>query len=157
MKQMLSFLVVVSLLTTLSACSAKKPPEVAAIKSRNMLAVLRDLDHAYEKKDLSGFMAQVSPLYQNREAFSSSVAAVFSKYDDVTLNIQYPKMLILIEDKGQVRTTFNWDSVVRTSVGEALKNSGRVTLIFAPGDLKLLAVEGRNPFLPQQGETPGKP
>jgi hypothetical protein len=148
MNRILVLLFTTMLLFTVTACSEKKLPAVAAAKSKNMLAVLRDLDDTYQKKDLAGFMAQVAPLYPEREALSSSLAAVFSKYETVSLNIQYTKMLILIEDKGKVRTTFNWDGTWHKAGGDVQKDGGRVTLIFAPGDFKLLAIDGKSPFVP---------
>jgi len=148
MNRILVFLIATTLLLTTAACSEKKLPAVAAAKSKNMLTVLRELDDTYQKKDLAGFMAQVAPVYPDREALSSSLAAVFGKYETISLNIQYTKMLIMIEEKGKVRTTFNWDGTWRKTGGDIQKDGGRVTLIFAPGDFKLLAIDGKNPFVP---------
>ena len=148
MNRILAFLIAATLLLTVSACSEKKLPAVAAAKSKNMLTVLRELNSAYQKKDLDGFMAQVAPLYPDREALSSSLAAAFGKFETVSLNIQYTNMLIMIEEKGNVRTTFNWDGAWSKTGGNIQKDGGRVTLIFAPGDFKLLAIDGKNPFVP---------
>jgi hypothetical protein len=95
-------------------------------------------------------MAQVAPLYPEREKLSSSLTAVFSKFEAVSLNIQYTKMLIMIEEKGRVRTTFNWDGSWHKAGGDVQKDGGRVTLIFAPGDFKLLAIDGKSPFVPTE-------
>jgi len=148
MNRILVFLIATTLLLTTSACSEKKLPAVAAAKSKNMLTVLRELDNTYQKKDLAGFMAQVAPVYPDREALSSSLTTVFSKFETVSLNIQYTKMLIMIEEKGKVRTTFNWDGTWHKTGGDIQKDGGRVTLIFAPGDFKLLAIDGKSPFVP---------
>ena len=137
MNRILVLLITTTLLFTTSACSEKKLPAVAAAKSKNMLTVLRELDNTYQKKDLAGFMAQVAPLYPDREALSSSLTTVFSKFETVSLNIQYTKMLIMIEEKGKVRTTFNWDGAWHKAGGDVAKDGGRVTLIFEPGDFKL--------------------
>ena len=148
MNRILVILIAVTLLFTASACSEKKLPAVAAERSKNMLTVLRELDDAYQKKDLAGFMAQVAPLYPEREALSSSLTTVFSRFETLSLNIQYTKMLIMIEEKGKVRTTFNWDGAWHKAGGDVQKDGGRVTLVFAPEDLKLLAIEGKSPFVP---------
>jgi len=153
MNRILVFLIAASFLFAASACSEKKLPAIAAAKSKNMLAVLRDLDDTYQKKDLAGFMAQVAPLYPDREALSTSIATVFSKYETISLNIQYTKMLIMIEEKGKVRTTFNWDGAWNKAGGNVAKDGGRVTLIFAPGDFKLLAIEGKSPFVPTENKV----
>jgi hypothetical protein len=153
MNRILVLLFTTMLLFTATACSEKKLPAVAAAKSKNMLTVLRELDTTYQKKDLAGFMAQVAPLYPDREALSSSLTAVFSKFETVSLNIQYTKMLIVIEEKGKVRTTFNWDGSWHKEGGDVQKDGGRVTLIFAPGDFKLLAIDGKNPFVPIESKV----
>ena len=153
MNRILILLIAATLLFSFSACSEKKLPAIAATKSKNMLTVLRELDDTYQKKDLAGFMAQVAPLYPEREALSSSLTAVFGKYETVSLNIQYTKMLIMIEEKGKVRTTFNWDGAWHKAGGDVAKDGGRVTLIFAPGDFKLLAIEGKNPFVPTENKV----
>ena len=153
MNRILVLLIATTLLLTATACSEKKLPAVAAAKSKNMLTVLRELDNTYQKKDLAGFMAQVAPLYPDREALSSSLTAVFSKFETVSLNIQYTKMLITIEEKGKVRTTFNWDGAWHKAGGDVQKDGGRVTLIFAPGDFKLLAIEGKSPFVPTEDKV----
>ena len=43
MKRLFALLSITALLFTTSACSAKKPPEQAAIKSKNILSALRDM------------------------------------------------------------------------------------------------------------------
>ena len=153
MNRIVIILIAATLLLSATACSEKKLPAVAAAKSKNMLTVLRDLNDTYQKKDLAGFMAQVAPLYPDREALSSSLTTVFGKFETVSLNIQYTKMLIMIEEKGKVRTTFNWDGAWHKTGGDVAKDGGRVTLIFAPGDFKLLAIEGKNPFVPTENKV----
>ena len=156
MNRLLALLVIPALLFTTSACSGKKPPEQTAVKSKNVLAVIRNIGRAYEKKDLSPFMAEISPRFPEREPFSGSLAAVFSKNDTIHFNIQYAKMIIVIEDKGPIKASFNWDAEWLATGGTTQKNGGRVTLVFEPGSFKLLSIDGKNPFLPQPVETPGK-
>ncbi len=155
MNRILALIAVFSLLIVYPACSSKKPPEQAAVKSKSVLSVLRGMNKAYEQKDLDAFIADVSASYPGRASFSKSLAEVFAKYETVHFNIQYAKMLILIEEKGPVRTTFTWDAEWLTRGGGALKDGGRVTLVFEPGGFKLVSIDGKNPFLAQPGETPG--
>jgi hypothetical protein len=150
-------LALATLLCTTSACSAKKPPEQTAIKSKNSLTALRDIDKAYEKKDLSSFMDNVAPGFQDREALSKSLAGVFLKNETIRFNIQYTKMLIVVEEKGPIKVTFNWDGEWLAVGGTAQKNGGRVTLIFDPGSFKLMSIDGKNPFVPLPVVMPGKP
>jgi hypothetical protein len=156
MKRLLTLLAIAAFLFTTSACSEKKPPDQASVKSKNVLTALRDIRSAYEKKDLSSFMNNVALGYQGRDALSKSLEDVFSKTKTIRFNIQYTKMIIMIEDKGPTKTTFNWDGEWIAVEGTTQKNSGRVTLVFEPGGFKLLSIEGKDPFVPLPADTPGK-
>jgi hypothetical protein len=155
MKRFLSLVVLTALLFTTSACSANKPPELATVRSKRILAVLRDMNNAYEKKDLTAFMADISPNYRERDALSGSLASVFSRYETIRFNIQYSKMFIVLEEKGQVKASFNWDAEWLATGGTTQKNGARVTMVFEAGTFKLLSIDGKNPFVPVQGEIPG--
>jgi hypothetical protein len=156
MKRLFTLLAIGALLFTTSACSEKKPPEQAAVKSKNVLSSLRDIRSAYEKKDLSSFMNNVAPGYPGREALSKSLEAVFLKNETIRFNIQYTKMIILVEEKGPIKTTFNWDGEWLAVGGTTQKNGGRVTLVFDPGSFKLMSIDGKDPFVPLPVEVPGK-
>jgi hypothetical protein len=155
MNRILSCFAVIILLITASACSAKKPIEQTAYKSKTVLSILRDMDKYYENKDLDSFMSDVSLSYRGREAFAKSLAAVFSKYETIHFNVQYAKMLIMIEQTRQMKVTFTWDAEWVAAGRTSVKDGGRVTLVFEPGDFKLISIDGKNPFLAQPGETPG--
>ncbi len=156
MKRLFSLLAILALLFTPSACSSKKTPDQSSIRTKNVLSSLRDIGKAYEKKDLSSFMDNVAPGYQDREALSKSLAAVFLKNETIRFNIQYTKMLILVEEKGPIKATFNWDGEWLAVGGTTQKNGGRVTLVFDPGSFKLMSIDGKNPFVPLPVELPGK-
>jgi len=156
MNRIVSLLAITALLLTASACSAKKTPDQSAIKGKNVLAALRDMRSAYEKKDLSSFLDNVAPGYQDRKAYSMSLADVFLKNETIRFNIQYTKMLITIEEKGPVKASFNWDGKWKAVGGATQKNGGRVTLVFETGSFKLISIEGKDPFVPQPAELPGK-
>lgn len=155
MRRIIPVFFIVFLILAASACSSKKPPEQAAVRSKNILSVLRDLNKSYEKKDLDAFLSGVASPYSDREAFARSLAGVFSKYETIHFNIQYTKMLIMIEEKGTIKATFTWDGEWIATGGATVKDGGRVTFAFEPKNFKLISIEGKNPFLAQPGETPG--
>lgn len=156
MSRIVSLFVVIALLFLSSACSKKKPPTQTAVKSGGVISTLRDLSHMFEKKNLPGFMNSVSDDYKDRQAFSSSLEAVFNKYETVRFTVQYTKMIIMIDEKGMTKAAFNWDSEWQTAGGNVQKNGGRVTFVFDPKDSKLVSIDGKNPFIPQPVATPGK-
>ncbi len=155
MNHRLSVLTLTAFLLLTAACSGNKPPELAATRSKNTLTTMRELGKAYEQRNLTAFMADVAPGFRDREAFSASLAAVFQKYETIHFTIQYAKMLIMIADKGEIKASFNWDGEWFGAGGVVLKNGGRITLVLEPGSFKLLSIDGKNPFIPQQGEMPG--
>jgi len=150
MSRILSLAAVLLLLFTATACSAKKQPDQTAIRSKNIMLVLRELSASYEKKDHSAFMADVSASFRDREAFAKSLTVVFAKYGTIQFNIQYTKMLIMIEEKGQIKTSFNWEGEWLAAGKAPQKNSGRVTFVLDPGNFKLQSIDGKNPFIPAE-------
>jgi hypothetical protein len=154
MNRILSFSIIIVMLLASSACSSKKPPEQAAVRSKNVLSILRAMSQAYEKKDLDAFMADVSGSYPDRDKFAKTLATVFAKYETIRFNVQYAKMIIMIEQKGPIRAAFTWDAEWKMSGGDTMKDGGRVTLVFDTGTFKLASVDGKNPFLAQPGEAP---
>jgi len=154
MKRILSLLTLSAFLFIVS-CGAEKQPAPAAIESKNVLAELRDIRRAYERKDRADFMKEVADSYKDRQALSTSVEGVFSKFESVKFNVQYAKMVIMIEEKGVIRATFNWDGEWQAKGDLVQKDGGRVTMVFEPGSFKLMSIEGKNPFVPQAGEMPG--
>lgn len=148
MKRILSFTVTAILLFGLSACGEKKPPQPGALQGKKILDAVRDLSVRYEKKDPGGFLDLVSQGYGGREAFERSVKGVFSRYDSIRFTVQGTKMLVMVPDRGNIKASVNWDAEWRTTGGGLLKDGGRVTLVFDPGTFQLVAIEGKNPFVP---------
>jgi hypothetical protein len=101
-------------------------------------------------------MDNVEPRFHEREALSKALANVFLKNESVRLNIQYTNMIILVEAKGMIKATFNWDGEWLAAAGMTQKNSGRATLGFDPGNFKLMSIDGKDPFAQLPGELPGK-
>ena len=150
MKRILSFFLVMICLHTVSACSSKKPLDPSAIKSKNVLSVLKDMTGFYEKKNLESFMSTVAEGYPKREMFSRSLTEVFSKYTAIHFNVQYSKILIMIQDRGWIKVSCNWDAKWLAPGGTSQKSGGRVTFAFDQGNFKLVAIEGKNPFIPME-------
>jgi len=156
MRRLLLLLLSTVILMTMSSCSSKKLPDQAALKSKSILATLREINRYYESKDINSFLSSLSDKYRDRDAFAKSLTAVFAKYDTIRFNIQYTRMIIFIMQDGQTAATFTWDAEWQTAGGVSVKDGARVTLIFETKSNKLLSIEGKNPFLAQPGETPGK-
>ncbi|HTG02193.1 MAG TPA: hypothetical protein VK654_16555 [Nitrospirota bacterium] len=156
MKRIVVAIAVWSILFSFIACSAKKPPEPAAVRTKSTLSALRDLCRAYESRDLPAFMAALAPTYPDREVFGKNISAVFAKYDTIQFTPQYTKMVIMIDTTGRAKAIFTWEAEWKTAGGLSVKDGARGTLVFDQKDNKLLAVEGKNPFIPQPGTTPGK-
>lgn len=152
---LLLFLIIVFLMTSLS-CGSKKVPDQAALKGKDILVMLREISSAYEKKDLNSFLSLLSEKYRDRDDLANSLRGVFAKYETIHFNIQYTRMIIMIEQNGQTASTFSWDAEWQTAGGASIKDGARATLIFEPKSNKLLSIEGKNPFLAQPGEAPGK-
>lgn len=148
MNRILSIIVTAILLFGLSACAEKKPPQPAAYQGKKVLSAVRGLEHAYEKKDLGGFMDLISKEYADRESLEGAVKQTFSKYESIRFTFEGTKMLVMVPDRGNIKASVNWDGEWRKAGGDLLKNGGRVTLVFDPKAFLLLSIEGKNPFVP---------
>ena len=148
MNRSLSCILVLVLLFCFYACSSKVPLDRSGMQAKNVLAVLNDMSKFYETKNLSSFTSNISERYVDRESFSNSLASLFTKYEAIHFKIYHTKMLIVIQENGQIKVSCNWDAEWFTSGGTSQKGGGRVTFIFEQNTTKLLAIEGPNPFIP---------
>ena len=148
--------VIVSLLSVLFASCASNPPKQAALQGESALAAVRELTKAYEKRDLEAFMDKVSINYPDRDGFQKSLQQIFSTYQTIRFSVQETRMLIMVQYQGSIKAVFTWEGEWQTSGGKIGKDGGRVTLVLDPGAYKLLAVEGKNPYLPVETAMPVK-
>jgi len=155
MNRSLSYFFIITLLVFTVACSSKVPLDRSGNQTKNVLSVLNDMSRSYENKNLSSFISNVSDRYVDRDAFSNSLAALFSKCESIHFNIHYTKMLIIIQESGQIRISCNWDAEWFVRGGTSQKNGGRVTFVFEQGNFKLASIDGTNPFIPV--ERPVRP
>lgn len=146
-------LLLLSLALVSSSCG-KVPLGPAGLQGENVLAAVRDLTKSYEGRDLDAFMEKVSSAYPDREAFRTSLEKVFSAYQTISFKLHYTKMLIMIQDKGNIKVTFTWEGEWKTSGGKIVKDGARVTLVLDPGAYRLLGIDGKNPFLPSEKPVP---
>jgi hypothetical protein len=153
MYRALSLLIMTALLFALAGCGEKKTPDPAAIQGKNILSTLKAMSKSYEQKDLKSFMSDVTNRYPDREEFSKSLVAVFDKYQTIHFTIQYAKMLVTVKEKKQIKVAFNWDAEWINTKGLAQKNGGRVTLVLDAGSFKLIGMDGKNPFIPIEGQA----
>ncbi len=153
-KQLLVLIAIINLLV-LASC-ASTPPKQAAIQGEGALAAVRDLQKAYEKRDIDAFMDLVSSAYPGREAFRKDLEKTFAAYQTIQFSIQDTRMLVMVQYQGTIKTVFPWTAEWRSSGGKIVKDGGRVTLVHDPGTYKLLAVEGKNPYIPVEATMPGK-
>ena len=146
-------IVFITLVLLISACG-KVPLGPVGIQGENVLAAVRDLTKAYEGRDLDAFMEKVSTAYPDRESFRTSVEKIFATYQTIKFRLHYTKMLIVVQDKGNIKATYTWEGEWKTSGGKIVKDGARVTLVLDPGAYKLLGIEGKNPYLPTENPIP---
>ena len=96
-------------------------------------------------------MDKVASAYPDREAFAKSVEKIFSTYQTIRFKLHYTKMLVMVQDKGNIKATFTWEGEWKTTGGRIVKDGARVTLVFDPGTYKLLGIDGKNLFMPVGG------
>jgi hypothetical protein len=120
------------------------------LQAENILTAVRDLKGAYERRDIDAFMDKVSMAYPDREDFQRKVEKIFSTYQTIRLKLHDNKMMVLVQDKGNIKPTFTWEGEWKTSGGRIVKDGARITLVLDPGVYKLLNIEGTNMFVPSE-------
>ena len=149
--QRFSRILCILFLSALASCSDDvQPPQPEAFLGKHVLTAVRDLSRAYEARDSAAFLALVAPDLPGRETWERSIAAVFARYEKVSLRFQGTKMLAMTLEHGPVRTSVNWEGEWRTGGGDIVRDGGRVTLVFEQGSFLLTAIEGKDPFLPSE-------
>ncbi len=146
-------IVVITLALLTSACG-KVALGPVGLQGENVLAAVRDLTKAYERRDLDAFMEKVSTAYPDREAFRTSVEKVFATYQTISFKLHYTKMLVVIQEKGNIKATLTWEGEWKTAGGKIVKDGARVTLVLDPGVYRLLGIEGKNLYLPSESPMP---
>jgi hypothetical protein len=147
-----SFTAVIALFLALMISSCGKVAlGPVGLQSEKILSAVRELKGAYERRDIDNFMDKVSTAYPDREGFKRKVETIFSTYQNIRLKLHDNKMIVLIQDKGNIKATFTWEGEWKTSGGRIVKDGARVTLVLDPGVYKLLNIEGTNMFVPSEG------
>ena len=152
-----SFAVVLTLLLVLviSSC-ATAPLGKAGLQGEGTLAAVRGLTGAYEQRNLDAFMEKISTTFPDRDGFGKSVETIFSTYQTIRYNLLFTKIIVTVQDKGNIKATFTWEGTWKTTGGRIVKDGARVTLIFDPDGYKLVGIDGKNMFIPSEGPTPAR-
>ena len=146
MKRTFSALFVAILAIMASSC-AKEPLKEAGIMGERTYAVIRDLNSAYERRDLDAFMEQIGSAYPDRDAFRKNVEQVFLSYQTIKQKIYTNRMQIIVQEKGNIKAVFTWEGEWQTQGGKIVKDGARSTLVVDKGEYRLIGIEGKNPFL----------
>jgi hypothetical protein len=152
-----SFTAVITLCLALmlSSCSTV-PLGKAGLQGEGALAAIRDLTGAYERRDLDAFMEKIAPAYPEREAFRTSVEKIFSTYQIIRFKLHFTKILVMVQEKGNIKATFTWEGEWQTTGGRIVKDGARVTLVLDPNTYKLVAIDGKNMFIPSDSPAPAR-
>jgi len=155
MKRPFAAVITIVLALMLYACSTV-PLGKAGLQGEGTLAAIRDLTGAYERRDLDGFMEKVASSYPEQEAFRTSVEKIFASYQTIHFKLHFTKILVFVQDKGNIKATFTWEGEWRTTGGKIVKDGARVTLVLEPGTYKLVGIDGKNMFIPSDSPAPAR-
>jgi hypothetical protein len=97
-------------------------------------------------------MDKVSSAFPDRDGFRRSVENVFGTYQTVLQKVQFSRIVIAVQEKGNIRAVFTWEGEWRTMGGKIVKDGARSTLVLDTATYMLLSIEGKNPYVP--AETP---
>lgn len=153
MKYSFCAVIVLVLALLISSCSTV-PLGKAGLQGEGTLSAVRELVGAYEKRNIEAFMDKISTAYPGREGFEKSVDTIFSTYQSIHIKVHYTKILVMVQEKGNIKATFTWEGEWQTRGGKIVKDGARVTLVFDPDTYKLLDIDGKNLFIPSETPAP---
>ena len=153
MKRSFAAAIILFLALMISSC-ATAPLGKAGLQGEGTLSAVRELTSAYEKRDIDVFMDKISTAYPDREVFGKSVEKIFSTYQSIHIKVHYTKILVMVQEKGNVKATFTWEGEWQTTGGKIVKDGARITLVFDPDTHKLLGIDGKNLFIPSETPAP---
>jgi hypothetical protein len=84
------------------------------------------------------------------------VEKVFSAYQTIRFKLHFTKILVMVQEKGNIKATFTWEGEWQSTGGKIVKDGARVTLVFDPGTYKLLGIDGKNMFIPSDAPAPAR-
>ena len=152
-----SFAAAIALFLALAISScATTPLGKAGIQADSTLTAIRGLIGAYERRDIDAFMEKVATAYPDRAAFQTSVEKIFTTYQTIRFKLHFTKILVMVQEKGNIKATFTWEGEWQTTGGRIVKDGARVTLVFDPGTYKLLGIDGKNMFIPSDNPAPAR-
>lgn len=140
----------------MSSSCGTVPLGKAGLQGESTLSAIRDLTGAYERRDIEAFMEKVASAYPEREVFRTSVEKLFATYQKIHFKLHFTKILVMIQEKGNIKATFTWEGEWQTAGGKIVKDGARVTLVFEPTTHKLLGIDGKNMFLPSDAPAPAR-
>ena len=139
----------------ISSC-ATAPIGKAGLQAEGTLTAIRDLTGTYEKRDIDTFMEKVALAYPERDAFRKSVEKIFATYQTIRFKLHFTKILVYVQDKGNIKAVFTWEGEWQTTGGKIVKDGARVTLVLDPGTYKLVGIDGKNMFIPSDAPVPAR-
>jgi len=155
MKRSYAAVITLLLVFVISSC-ATSPLGKAGLQGEGTLAAIRDLTGAYEQRKFDAFMEKISTAYPDRDGFGKSVDKIFSTYQIIRYKLHFTKIIVLVQDKGNIKATFTWEGEWKTTGGRIVKDGARVTLVFEPDGYKLVGIDGKNMFIPSDSPTPAR-
>jgi hypothetical protein len=155
MQRTFNALLIVILAITASSC-AKEPLKQAGLQGEHTYSVIRDLNSAYERRDLDAFMEQVGPAYPDRDGFRKAVENVFLTYQTIKQKIYTNRMQLTVQEKGNIKAVYTWEGEWQTQGGKIVKDGARSTLIIDKSSYKLIGIDGKNPYLVTETPVPAR-
>lgn len=135
MKKICAFLIIITLISLGCGGKEKVKPSADSIITQNVLRTIDVIKDAYQKKDGTTLQENLYPILSEdvlKELFFETVELSFT-----------PRMVKISDSKTIVHLNWHGTWVIR---GKTFKNRGVGILVFQRETLKLIQIDGDNPF-----------
>lgn len=131
-------------------CSkAVKPPEEFT-RTKKVLSLIDELNKTYNARNIYMFMDLASRDFKDDyQGLRETVGRNMDEFDTIDLDIMIDRIHM---ENGIVRVSLHWEgNWIKRRAKESIKNKGNSVFILAGAEeIKLLGIEGDNPFVPRK-------
>jgi hypothetical protein len=149
LRKFLKFLVIIpSLMLIFSACAKKQviKPSEESVKADRALSAFAQMREAYEARDLSGTLKDVSPDFKKSYAdLENNLRKEMERYPKVALEVGVDRV---VEIDNFVRVIFHWSGTWTDKDGATHEARGNCTYIYQDTGSSMVLVDyiGDSPF-----------
>ncbi len=143
------FIIVLIIGSFISGCAKKVKPPEEFTRTKKVVSLIDEFNKTYYSKNIYMFMDLVSKDFKDGyQELRDAVSQNMDDFDSIDLDIMIDRVHI---NNGLIKVSLHWEgNWIKKRTKEAIKNKGNSVFILGGEEIKLLGIEGDNPFVPKR-------